>query len=241
MEEGVFGVQDDLGDKESVLGLISAEPSDDEEEDGDGDDWFLITDEDIFEDIWDLEESQALNIKDTVSIDCADPADLENVAMETNEGPTPPCQVELYDSGMTHHISLYREHFENLVGIPDKSFTAANRQKFVMTGVGNMIVEVPNGYDISCLCLTEVLFLPKVRYTLVSIGRLDELRLSTTFAEGFCTIRGSEGEMIGQIPCTSKGLYCIVHEHETANAAGETMTVMELHQCYGHIAPSVAC
>ena len=56
-EEGVFGVQDDLGDEESVLGLISMEPSDDKEENGDGDDWFSVTDEDVFDDIWDLEES----------------------------------------------------------------------------------------------------------------------------------------------------------------------------------------
>ena len=240
LEEGVFRVQDDLGDKESVPGLISAEPLDEEEEDGDGDDWFSVTDEDIFEDVWDLEESRALNIEDTVSINCADPADLENVAMETNEGPTPPCQVELYDSGTTCHISLYHEHFENLVDILDKSFTAANRQKFIMTGVGNMIVEVPNGYDILHLCLMEVLFLLEVGYTLVLIGCLDELGLSMTFAEGFCTIRGSGGETIRRIPRTSKGLYRVVHEHKTANATEETVMVMELHQCYGHIAPSIA-
>ena len=157
-----------------------------------------------------------------------------------NGGPTPSCQVELYDSGTTRHISPYHERFENLVNIPNKSFTAANRQKFIATGVGDMIVKVPNGYDVSRLCLTEVLFSPEVGYTLVSIGRLDELGLSTTFAEGFCTIRGSEGETIGRIPRTSKGLYHVVHEHETANAADETVTVMELHRRYGHIAPSVA-
>ena len=60
-----------------------------------------------------------------------------------------------------------------------------------------MIVEVLNGYDVSKLCLTEVLFSLKVGYTLMSIGRLDELGLSTTFAEGFCTIKGSDGKTIG--------------------------------------------
>ena len=60
-----------------------------------------------------------------------------------------------------------------------------------------MIVEVPNGYDILCLCLTEVLFSPEVGYTLVLIGCLDELGLLMTFAEGFCTIHRSDGETIG--------------------------------------------
>ena len=136
------------------------------------------------------------------------------------------------DSGATFqcHISPYRERFENLVDIPNKLFTAANHQKFVTTGVGDMIVEVPNRYDVLKLCLTEVLFLLEVGYTLVSIGRLDELGLSTTFAEGFCTIKGSDSETIGQILRTSKGLYRVVHEHKTANAATETVMVMELHR-----------
>ena len=165
-----------------------------------------------------------------MSIDCAAPVnDLENIAMKIKEGCTPSCQVELYDSGTTYHISPYRECFENLIDIPDKFFTAANRQKFVATGVGDMIVEVPNGYNMSKLRLTKALFLLKVGYTLVSIGHLDELGLSMTFAEGFCTIKGSDGETIGRIPRTSKGLYHVVHEHETANAAAETVTVMELH------------
>ena len=182
-----------------------------------------------------------LNVEDVVSIDCAAPVDdLENVAMEIKEGRTPSCQVELYDSGMMHHISPYREHFENLVDIPNKFFTATNHQKFVTTRVGNMIVKVPNGYNVSKLHLTEVLFSLEVGYTLMSIGCLDELGLLTTFAEGFCTIKGSDGETIGRIPHTSKGLYRVVHEHETANAAAETVTVMELHRRYGHIALSVA-
>ena len=56
-EEGVFGVQENLGNEESVPGLLSAEPLDDEEDEGDGEDWFSVTDEDIFDDVWDLEES----------------------------------------------------------------------------------------------------------------------------------------------------------------------------------------
>ena len=53
-EDGVFGVLEDSSDDESVPGLLSAEPSDDEEEEGD---WFSVMDEDVFDDVWDLEES----------------------------------------------------------------------------------------------------------------------------------------------------------------------------------------
>ena len=96
-EEGVFRVQDDLGDKESASGLISGELLDDNVEDGNGKGWFSVTDKDIFEDVWDLEESQALNVEDEMFIDYAAPAvDPENVAMEINKGPTFSCQVELH-------------------------------------------------------------------------------------------------------------------------------------------------
>ena len=43
LEEGVFGIQDNS--------------SDDEKNDDDGRDWFSAMDEDVFEGIWDLEES----------------------------------------------------------------------------------------------------------------------------------------------------------------------------------------
>ena len=56
-EDGIFGVLEDSSDNESVPGLLSAEPSDNEEEEGDSEDWFSVTDEDVFDDIWDLEES----------------------------------------------------------------------------------------------------------------------------------------------------------------------------------------
>ena len=148
--------------------------------------------------------------------------------------------MELYDSGATQHISPYCDSFETYSDIALKPFTTANKQVFSTTGMGDMIVEVPNGYDVSRLCLTEVLFSCEVGYTLVLIGWLDELGFSTTFAEGFCTIRGTDGETIGCIPRSTRGLYRVVQEHDTANTALEHITVMELHCCFGHITPSVA-
>ena len=57
LEEGVFGIQDNSSDDESILELLSVEPLDDEKNDDDGRDWFSAMDEDVFEGIWDLEES----------------------------------------------------------------------------------------------------------------------------------------------------------------------------------------
>jgi hypothetical protein len=105
-----------------------------------------------------------------------------------------------------------------------------------------MVIEIPNGVDVSKLRLTEVLYSPEVGYTLVSIGRLDELGYSATFADGKCTLRDSAKEIVGQIPRTSKGLYRVVHDASSGSihAALEMVMVMELHRRMGHIAPSAA-
>ena len=164
-----------------------------------------------------------------------------DVTMPAGSSAPTPRHMELYDSGATQHISPYRNSFETYLDIALKPFTAANKQVFSATRMGDMIVEVPNGYDVSCLCLTEVLFSREVDYTLMSIGRLDELGFLTTFTEGFCTICGTDGETIGRIPRSTRGLYRVVWEHDTANTTSEHITVMELHRRFGHIAPSVAC
>lgn len=81
-----------------------------------------------------------------------------------------------------------------------------------------MVIEVLNGYDVAQLHLTDVLYSPEVGYTLVSIGHLDEPGLSTTFAEGYCTICRTDGDMIGWIPHSSKGLYHTVHDDESTHS-----------------------
>ena len=200
-EDGIFGVSDawsDHGDS-NVPDLLSVESSDDE--DGDEsintDDWFLLTEEDD----WSEDEVLEAGVDHAENLIGPARSSLENnVAMAASvDSPTSRC-MELYDSGTTRHILPYHDAFETYTTIPPKPFTAANRQVFNATGIGEMVVDVPNGYDISRLRLTEVLYSKEVGYMLVSVGRLDELRLSTTFADGFYTIRGTDGETIGCIP-----------------------------------------
>ena len=53
--------------------------------------------------------------------------------------------AELYDSGCTNHISPYCDCFENLENFVTWKFRAANQQTFSTTGIGELIVDVPNG------------------------------------------------------------------------------------------------
>ncbi|OJA08610.1 hypothetical protein AZE42_09794 [Rhizopogon vesiculosus] len=152
--------------------------------------------------------------------------------------------VELYNSGSTRHIFPYCEKFATLADIPPKTFVATNKQHFAATAMGDMVIDIPNGADMTKLTLTEVLFSPEVSYTLMSIGRLNKLGYSTTFMDGTCVIRDPAGAVIGRVAKSGCGLYRVVHDGEPSgctNAALETVTVMELHRRLGHIAPSAAC
>ena len=86
------------------------------------------------------------------------------------------------------------------------SFCAANKQSMKVIGKGEMVINIPNGADITQLKLTKVLYLPEVGYTLVSIGHLDEEGFTVIFLGSQCTIHGPDGSQIGAVP-KMKGLY----------------------------------
>ena len=106
--------------------------------------------------------------------------------------------------------------------------------------MGEMIIDIPHRADISQLQLTEVLYSPEVGYTLISIGKLDEKGFSATFSGGKCVLKGPTGNSIGEILKTSKGLYRVDHEPESANEAVEQLTLNQFHCRMGHISPDIA-
>ena len=235
-------------DADSMPSLVSVSDSSDSDfvsncddiKEDDGEDWFSDVDEDLdspWGEGWETKELSG------IESDCDSflNVDLDSdVAAYVSTGFPHATHTELYDSGTTRHISPYREMFEEFTDIPPKTFNAANKQQFDAVGQGEMIIEVPNGLDASKLRLTEVLYSPEVGYTLVSIGQLDKCGYSATFANGKCIIRDSDGDAVGEIPKSVKGLYKIVHdESDSSSAATEKLTVMELHRRMGHISPGI--
>ena len=210
----------------------------------DGDDeerWnYVPSEEDQFSEMGETDDGESLPPGDNSPSDIPTELspDLVNLVHDSQISAS---VVELYDSGSTQHISQYKDKFTSLTDIPPKSFSAANKQSFDATAVGDLVIDVPNGYDMTKLTLTEVLFSPAVGYTLVSIGRLDQLGYSVTFADRTCTIRSPDDDVIGRMPKSQAGLYCVIHtgENDSVNVV-ETITVMELHRRMGHISLNVA-
>ncbi|KAG6327756.1 hypothetical protein ID866_11333 [Astraeus odoratus] len=113
----------------------------------------------------------------------ASPTNGLTAAAATSGTQDPNHVVELYDSGITHHLSPYCDCFASFKPILPKGFDAVNQQSFSAMGIGDMLVEVPNGTDVSTIRLTEVLYSPEIGYTLVSIGRIDDTGCITTFGK----------------------------------------------------------
>jgi hypothetical protein len=105
--------------------------------------------------------------------------------------------------------------------------------------MGELTIDLPNGADGRKLTLTEVLYSPEVGYTLVSVGQLDDLGFIMTFGNGKCTIRRPDGNIIGEVPKSSSGLYHVEHETDTANAI-KFITLDKFHHRMGHISPEIA-
>jgi hypothetical protein len=103
-----------------------------------------------------------------------------------------------------------------------------------------LAIRVPNGDSERELVLHGVLHAPAVGCTLVSVAALNKEGYHAHIGTGHLELTSPQGECIGRIPQTQGCLYKVVHTSESANAV-ESMSLMELHCCLGHIAPLSAC
>jgi len=93
--------------------------------------------------------------------------DSEDIFMATDEAKPSldGARTELYNSSCTQHISPCRDQFEKFQEIPPKAFRTANKQSFSAIGKGELVIDIPDGADVSQLRLMEVLYSPEVGYT----------------------------------------------------------------------------
>lgn len=201
-------------------------------------DWFSEVGSDAgnFEDAeWELDRS--LEDEETHSKEVDMAASMHHHRQVADNVP----HVEIYDSGTTHHLLPYQNDFSTFIETPAKPLCTANKHSFSATGVGQLKINIPNGMDKSQLMLMEVLYFPKVSYTLVSIGKLDDLGYKVTFGDGVCRIVYSDGMQVGEVLKNVKGFYHIEH-----NASGDSANVIEtimldkLHHHMGHMSPAIA-
>jgi hypothetical protein len=114
------------------------------------------------------------------------------------------------------------------------TFHTANKQSFSTDKAGTLMI--PNNVALSFIYLHDVLYSVEVAYTLVSVGWLSDLGFDVCFTSSTCTMSALDGSILGHIHKDAGGLYHIMDWQEMACVL-ETLTLDQLYQCIGHIAP----
>ncbi|KAF5360079.1 hypothetical protein D9758_007571 [Tetrapyrgos nigripes] len=138
------------------------------------------------------------------------------------------------DSGCTHHMSPDPSFFSHTPKpCPSRTFQSANRGKFTASSQGAAEIRTGEG----TIPVRNVLYVPELANTLVSIGELDDAGYTVTFGGGQAVIRGPDGKVCGSIP-KSNGLYRVVGNtsNRESYAVVERLTLDEFHRRMGHIA-----
>ena len=89
----------------------------------------------------------------------------------------------LFDSGASHHMSSYCDHFTNFKSIVPKAITAADKHTFEAIRKGDLTILIPNGSSTTHILLHDILYAPRMGITLVSIGKLNVAGYTALFRD----------------------------------------------------------
>ena len=146
------------------------------------------------------------------------------------------------NSGASQHYSPDCNAFINYCPINSTTITTADGHKLKALTKGDVRIELPNGTKCTKIILKEAIHAPDMAFTLILVGQLDNMKCSTTFSSGMCTICNPSGHTMATIPCANSLYHVTVPEDPpTVNYVSIVMvklTISEAHQKLGHIAPS---
>jgi len=147
-------------------------------------------------------------------------------------------ESELYDSGASHHMTPFGHRLINFTHITSHPITVTDKQIFHAIGKGDMQVEVPIGNTTTTILLKDILYVPDMGITIISISRIASAGYAILFHTNFCQIFNSKQCCIGHVPVTSNGLYHVDHGEVASTASmRKRLTLKQLYCPMCHIAP----
>jgi Pol polyprotein, beta-barrel domain/GAG-pre-integrase domain len=149
--------------------------------------------------------------------------------------------AELYDSGVTRHMSPYKELFINYRSIDPRPITAADKRIFYAIGTGDLKIQVLNAGKFTPVILCDGLHAPEMGLTVISINCITKVGHKVLFDGTMCRIKNSKGAIISEIPVSGNGLYKVKHASMAAGTTSETVKHSELHKRLGHISINTIC
>lgn len=167
-------------------------------------------------------------------------SDLIGLASKLNVPPER--QSAIMDSGALSHFCPDRERFTNYVNIAPQDIQTADGTKISAVGKGDVSMDLPLGEKRTRVMLKDVLYAPKMVFTLISTNQIMAAGLAMHFEERMCKVLspGPEHEVIAEIS-QIEGLYAVVStQKHYAHIAKARLTLYQLHKVLGHMSQSAA-
>ena len=149
----------------------------------------------------------------------------------------------IVNSGVSSHFCPDRNRFTTFTPIPPKPVKIANGQNIFAMGKGDVVIELPKGNECRNITLKDTLFVPDIALTLISTTRIVKAGFAINMEEDWCKIQSPKPacKLVACIPKVN-GLYRIDGTEHAATVMTPTilkpthLTLMQLHECMGHIA-----
>ena len=189
---------------------------------------------DLFDGIDELIDVEADEVQEQIK------TDLE-AAYLAGTDETCSAEIDLYDSGTTRHMTGFYHRLINYVDTDPIPIKTADKRTFQATGKGDMYIYLPNrDKSNSRILLKDVLYVPQMGITLVSISRVAGAGSTVVFTGNICRIYSKDREVIGEIKVKG-GLHRVLTKGTTAYAYtaapnnNEVLSLDELHRRLGHV------
>ena len=92
----------------------------------------------------------------------------------------------LYDSGTSRHMMLFKDWLINYTPITSCPITAADKRVFHAVGKGDMHIRILNGSTTTTILLKDVLYAPAMGVTIISVSRVTAAGFAILFRAKFC-------------------------------------------------------
>ena len=146
----------------------------------------------------------------------------------------------LIDSGASSHMNSDKNDFKKLVYYDEPKKVKVGDGKYVEAlGEGTIDLEVRIGSKVKIRRLKNVLYVPSLAYSLLSVGKATTAGLTVSFANNMCTITDTKRKIIA-VGNKAGDLYFLDYVVESANlvTTGSEKKQVLWHKRFGHISYS---
>jgi transposase InsO family protein len=139
------------------------------------------------------------------------------------------------DSGASKHYTKHKEFLAKYEDVNPFSINVANGNQIDVVGKGDVILKVNNNGDIRSVLITDVYYVPNMKFNLLSVRQLEKNNARITFENNYCNISKNNQNVL--TVCAKYNNYIIEdlnnYDYETANIV-KNESLYYWHSILGH-------